>query len=57
MRNLAEQVLADLPGAPELLLAAPGAHELAWRDWVARIRLTTSPAASRATGWMTRWTS
>jgi len=33
MRSLAEQVLGDLTGAPELLLAAPGAHELAWRDW------------------------
>ncbi|SUZ32866.1 Ribonuclease G [Roseibaca ekhonensis] len=34
MRSLAEQVLADMSGAPELLVAAPGAHELAWRDWV-----------------------
>lgn len=34
MRDLAQKVMADLPGAPELLVDAPGAHELAWRDWV-----------------------
>ena len=34
MRELAEKVMADLPGAPELLVDAVGAHELAWRDWV-----------------------
>ena len=33
MRKLAEQVLADSTGAPELLLAAPSAHMAAWRDW------------------------
>jgi Ribonuclease G/E len=33
MRSLAEQVLSDRSGAPELLVAAPSAHELAWRDW------------------------
>ena len=33
MRALAEAVLADVAGAPELLLDAPGPHELAWRDW------------------------
>lgn len=33
MRRLAEQVLADLAGTPEVLLAAPGAHEMSWRDW------------------------
>lgn len=33
MRALAEAVLADLTGEPELLVDAPGPHELAWRDW------------------------
>lgn len=33
MRALAEAVLADLEGKPELLVDAPGAHEQAWRDW------------------------
>lgn len=35
MRDLATAVLADRDGAPECLVAAPGAHELAWRDWAA----------------------
>lgn len=34
MRTLAEAVLADTEGAPELLVAAPSAREVAWRDWV-----------------------
>jgi Ribonuclease G/E len=33
MRGLAEAVLADLTGAPELLVDGPGAQETAWRDW------------------------
>lgn len=33
MRGLAEAVLADIEGRPELLVDAPGPHELAWRDW------------------------
>lgn len=33
MRALAEAVMADLSGAPELLVDAPGPHEEAWRDW------------------------
>lgn len=33
MRGLAEAVLADTAGVPELLVDAPGPHELAWRDW------------------------
>jgi len=33
MRGLADQVLADAAGEPELLLDAPDAHTLAWRDW------------------------
>lgn len=35
MRDLATAVLADAGGQPELLVAAPDAHELAWRDWAA----------------------
>ncbi len=34
MSALAAQVLADLTGAPELLVEGDGAHALAWRDWV-----------------------
>lgn len=33
MRELAEQVLSDVEGPPELLVDAPDAHLLAWRDW------------------------
>lgn len=33
MRELAEAVLADLTGPPELLVEGAGAHETAWRDW------------------------
>ena len=33
MRDLAEAVTADAEGPPELLLDAPDAHLLAWRDW------------------------
>lgn len=33
MRGLAEAVLADLDGEPELLVEGAGAHETAWRDW------------------------
>lgn len=35
MRRLAEQILSDRSGPPELLLAAPNAHVAAWRDWPA----------------------
>jgi len=35
MRALAEQVLSDRTGPPELLVAAPDAHMAAWRDWSA----------------------
>ncbi|MCC1482826.1 ribonuclease E/G [Roseibaca sp. Y0-43] len=45
MRSLAEQVLGDLNGPPELLLAAPGAHELAWRDWEAADTLDDQPGS------------
>lgn len=33
LRGLAEAVLADVAGAPELLVDVPTAHEIAWRDW------------------------
>lgn len=33
MRGLAEAVTGDLDGAPELLVDAPDADDLAWRDW------------------------
>ncbi|WP_128515154.1 ribonuclease E/G [Tabrizicola thermarum] len=34
MRSLAEAVLADLSGDPELLVDGPSAHDLAFRDWL-----------------------
>jgi ribonuclease G len=34
MRGLAETILADLSGGPELLLDGPGAQDLAFRDWL-----------------------
>lgn len=33
LRDLAEAVLADTEGAPELLVDVPGPHEEAWREW------------------------
>ena len=33
MRDLAQAVLADVTGNPELLVEGAGAHETAWRDW------------------------
>ncbi|MDD7969628.1 ribonuclease E/G [Roseinatronobacter alkalisoli] len=33
IRTLAEHVLADQAGSPECLVAAPGPHISAWRDW------------------------
>lgn len=33
LRDLAEAVLADVEGAPELLVDAPAPHEEAWREW------------------------
>lgn len=33
LRAVAEPILADLDGGPELLLDGPTAHETAWRDW------------------------
>lgn len=33
MRDLADRVLKDVDGPPAILLDAPCAHHLAWRDW------------------------
>ncbi|MGB3147453.1 MAG: ribonuclease E/G [Paracoccaceae bacterium] len=33
MRDLANAVMADMQGGPELLVDAPTPHEEAWRDW------------------------
>ncbi len=33
LRDLAEAVLADMVGGPELLVDAPTPHEEAWREW------------------------
>lgn len=32
-RALAEAVLSDVEGAPQLLVGAPAPHQAAWRDW------------------------
>ena len=52
MRALAEAVLADLPGPPELLFDAAGPHEAAWRDWAepAPDEVTEAPDAMAAHG-------
>ena len=34
MRELAARLLADTEGGPDLLLDAPGAHHLAWQEWI-----------------------
>lgn len=34
MRGLAEAVLADISGGPELLVDGPSAHDIAFRDWL-----------------------
>ena len=34
MRGLAEAVLVDISGTPELLVDGPSAHDLAFRDWL-----------------------
>ncbi|MDP3861773.1 MAG: ribonuclease E/G [Phaeovulum sp.] len=52
MRALAEAVLADLEGEPELLFDAPGPHEEAWRDWAepAPDEVADAPGAMEAHG-------
>ncbi len=52
LRRLAEAVLADAAGPPELLLDAPGAREFAWREWAhpAPDAVEDRPGAFRALG-------
>lgn len=52
MRQLAEAVLADREGAPELLVDGSGAHDVAFRDWLdpAPDALETDPGAFDAEG-------
>jgi Ribonuclease G/E len=50
MRALAEAVLGDASGEPELLVDAPGAHEVAWRDWGDVDDVDTSEDALSQTG-------
>ncbi|WP_068301151.1 ribonuclease E/G [Pararhodobacter sp. CCB-MM2] len=45
VRGLAEAVLKDVDGKPELLVDAPGPHELAWRDWGDADEVDESPEA------------
>jgi len=46
MRDLATAVMGDASGdAPELLVDAPDAHNLAWRDWAAPDVLADGPDA------------
>lgn len=50
MRALAEAVMADVRGVPELLVDAPGPHEQAWRDWGDVDEVDTSADALDLTG-------
>ncbi|MFA5582088.1 MAG: ribonuclease E/G [Paracoccaceae bacterium] len=45
MRDLAAAVMGDVAGGPECLVAAPDAHELAWRDWGTPDTLADGPRA------------
>ena len=45
LRQLAEAMLADTAGSPELLLEAPGPHALARRDWPAPDGIAEGPRA------------
>lgn len=45
MRTLAQSVLADLQGAPEILLDSPAPHLAAWRDWPSPDTLDDSPGS------------
>lgn len=45
LRDLSAAVMADLNGAPELLVDAPDAHETAWREWPDADDLDAAPGA------------
>lgn len=45
LRALAEAVLADLSGGPELLVDAPAPQDIAWRDWPAPDLFDDAPGA------------
>lgn len=50
MRALAEQVLADPGQGPELLVAGPDPHLLAWRDWPVPDMLDDAPGSFASHG-------
>lgn len=52
LRDLAQRLLADTSGLPELLLDAPGPHDTAWRDWTMPDpdEVATGPTALRDHG-------
>lgn len=50
MRALADSLLADLDGAPELLLDGADAHALAWREWGQPDEVVTEPGCMALRG-------
>lgn len=52
MRQLAEDVTADLVETPALLVAGDGPHVLAWRDWVAPSDVVTEAGCFESHGVM-----
>lgn len=50
MCELAQRVLADAEGAPEVLVAGDGPHEAAWRDWTGPAQVERGPGAFAAHG-------
>lgn len=50
LRALAEAILADTKGPPEMLLDAPEPAETAWRDWPAPDQVMEGPDALEASG-------
>jgi len=43
MRQLAQAVLADATGGPELLVEGDGPHVLAWREWIGPAEVDETP--------------